>query len=288
MREQMKKHDLFSELKLNYDNLTGSQKKIGKYVLDHYEQVAFMSAVELAEAVGVSDATIIRFARNIGFSGYVEFKQYMREGMKVFDSPDSRVSKSLELIENKEDLSAKVGNIDLENLRNFLQNIDLSKIGQAADAIYAAKCIYFVGMGTAATVTQFLQLHLRRMGFQTINVSEAITISPEKIVNIKKEDLLICCGFPRYSKGTYNAIIFAKNKGATVLTITDSDLSALAVYSDIVLSVRLDNITFFNSYIVPMELCNILLMKVLERNGKEIYGRLRENIDCLKVFDMIL
>lgn len=284
----MEKHNLFQELKSNYERLTGSQKKIGKYVLDHYDQVAFMSAIELAEAVGVSDATIIRFARNIGFSGYAEFKQEMREGMKAFDSPEDRVSRSLELIEAKEDLALQTGNIDLENLRSFLQNLNLEKIQQAADAICRARHIYLAGMGTASIITQFLDLHLRRMGFHTVNISKGITISPENLVNIEGGDLLIACGFPRYSKGTYNAITFAKNKGATVVTITDSDLSALAVQSDIVLPVKIDNITFFNSYIVPMELCNVLIMKILERNGKAIYNMVRKNIDSLKVFDMIL
>lgn len=284
----MNKHNVFNELKVNYNHLTGSQRKIGKYVLDHYERVAFMSAVELAEAVGVSDATIIRFARNIGFSGYVEFKQYMREGMKAFDSPDDRVSKSLEIIQAKEDLTARVGNIDLENLRNFLQNLDMPTIDKAVEAICTAKAIYLVGIGSSSIVTQFLQLHLQRMGFQVLNVSESITISPEKLVNITQGDLMISCGFPRYSKGTHNSILFAKNKGAKVLTITDSDLSMLAVHSDIVIPVKISNITFFNSYIVPIELCNVLMMKILERDGQEIYERIRKNMESLKIFDMTL
>lgn len=284
----MRKHNLYNELKTNYEKLTGSQKKIGKYILDHYDRVAFMSAIELAGAVGVSDATIIRFVRSIGFTGYVEFKQFMREGVKAFDSPEDRVSKSLKILQIKEDLAGQVGNIDLENLRGFLQELDEDKTRRAVDAIYAAERIYLVGMGSASIVTQFLQMHLRRMGFRVTNVSESITISPEKMLGIGKGDLLISCGFPRYSKGTYNAIHFAKNQGAATLTITDSDLSALAVDSDIVFAVKIDNITFFNSYIVPIELCNLLMMKILERGGDVIYGKIRENIDSLNVFDMVL
>lgn len=282
----MKKHDLFNELKENYDRLTGSQKKIGKYVLDHYERVAFMSAVELANAVGVSDATIIRFTRNIGFSGYVEFKQYMREGMRAFDGPDNRMSKSLELLEEKENLSRRVGQIDIDNLTEFVNGLDLCILDEAVAAIYKAKRIYLAGRGTASILVQFLLLHLQRMGFPVSSVSEGITVSPEKMVGITEEDLLISCGFPRYSKDTYNAVLFAKKKKATVLTITDSDLSILAVNSDIVLTAKLDNITFFHSYIVPMALCNVLLMKVFEKNGEKLYANVRSNMESLKIFDM--
>lgn len=219
----MEKYDLFDELKENYGRLTGSQKKIGKYILDHYERVAFMSAVELAEAVGVSDATVIRFTRNIGFTGYVEFKQHMRQDMKIFDSPDRRVSRSLELIQEKDDLLGKVGQCDIDNLKYFLKTLDQEKLRKAVDAVYQAKHIYLVGNGTSSIITCFLQIHLRRMGFAVHNISEATTISPEKIVGIGAEDLLIACGFPRYSRDTHNAIVFAKNVGAAVLTITDRD-----------------------------------------------------------------
>lgn len=282
----IKKHDLFNELKENYARLTGSQKKIGKYILDHYERVAFMSAVELANAVGVSDATIIRFTRNIGFSGYVEFKQYMREGMKAFDGPDNRMSKSLELLQEEEDLTKRVGQIDIDNLTGFVNGLDQQLLDEAVAAIYQAKRIYLAGRGTASIIVQFLHLHLQRMGFSAISISEGITVSPEKLIGITEEDLLISCGFPRYSKDTYNAVLFAKNKKATVLTITDSDLSVLAVKSDIVLTAKLDNITFFHSYIVPMALCNVLLMKVFEKNGENLYGTVSKNMESLKIFDM--
>lgn len=284
----MKNKKLFDELKYNYDRLTGSQKRIGKYVLDHYERVAFMSAVELAEAVGVSDATIIRFTRNIGFSGYVEFKQYVRSELKAFEAPDSRISKSLELVNKKADLVERIGQNDIDNLRYFLNSCDKQLFDQAAELMCKARCIYVIGKGTSSIISLFLSFHLQRMGFSVICLTESMTVSPEKIVGITGDDLLIGCGFPRYSKDTYHAILFAKKNGAKVVTITDSELSAIAVHSDVNITARLDNITFFHSYIVPMEICNVLLMKVLEKKGKGVYDTVRKNTDNLKVFEMML
>lgn len=284
----MEKSNLFEELKSNYDRLTGSQKRIGKYVIDHYERVAFMSAVELADAVGVSDATIIRFTRNIGFSGYVEFKQYVRSGFKEFESPDSRISKSLELVNKKDDLVVRIGEIDINNLQYFINNCEKERFTQAAELICAARSIYVIGKGTSSIISLFLSFHLQRMGFRVISLTESMTVSPEKIVGLEAQDLLIACGFPRYSKGTYQATLFAKKKGAKILTITDSDLSAIAVNSDVNLSARMDNITFFHSYVVPIEICNVILMKVLEKKGKHVYDIVRQNTDDLQVFDMML
>ena len=284
----MSKNDVLQELKDNYDKFTGSQKIIGKYVIDNYREVAFMSAIELAEKVGVSDATIIRFARSIGFSGFAEFKNHIREGIKDFDPPYKRLSKSYGLLDDKNNLNMQIGKTDLKNLEKFLLSLETEKIEQAVDAIYEAKTIYLMGIGTSGLVTDFLTFHLQRMGFKVIAISEGGIVNVEKIISITKDDLLILCSFPRYSKPTYNATIFARKKGAKILTITDSDLSMISRNSDIVLSVKVDNSTFFNSYVVPMELCNILTMSILERDKEKVYKNLKENIQDLEVFDMKL
>lgn len=282
----MNKNDVLQELKDNYDRFTGSQKIIGKYVLDNYSEVAFMSATELAEKVGVSDVTIIRFARSIGFSGFAEFKNHIREGLKYFDPPYKRLSKSFDVLDDKSNLNMQVGKIDLKNLEDFLLSVETEKIQQAVDAIYQADAIYLMGIGSSGVVTAFLTFHLQRMGFKVIAISEGGLVDVEKIMSITEKDLLIVCSFPRYSKPIYNATIFAKKRGAKILTITDSYLSTISMNSDIVFSIKVDNSTFFNSLIVPMELCNILTMSILEREKEKIYKRLKENLQSMEVFDM--
>lgn len=281
----MDKENLIKILKDNYDKYSGRQKEICKYILDHYETVAFMSAVELSEVVGVSDVTIIRFVRNLGFSGYVEFKKYMREGAKNFETPDSRVSRTLNAIDDKQDLNMQVYSRDLDNLNQFMACLDKAKIRRIVDEVYKARTVYLFGMGSSSILVDFLVLHLRRMGFRAISVCEGGAENNEKLISITENDILITCSFPRYSRGAFNAILFAKEKGALRITITDSVSSILSINSDIVVPIQIDNITFFNSYIVPIEFCNILIMNILERNGEKIQGKIRENMKSLEKFN---
>ena len=281
----MNKNDILQELKDNYDTFTGSRKTIGKYVLDNYREVAFMSTIELAEKVGVSDATIIRFARSIGFSGFADFKNHIREGLKYFDPPYKRLSRSFEILDDKNNLNMQVGKTDLKNLEDFLLSLETEKIQQSVDAIYKADTIYLIGIGSSGLITDFLAFHLQRMGFKVIAISEGGTLNVEKIMSINENDLLIVSSFPRYSKPTYNATILAKEKGAKIITITDSYFSTISMNSDIVFSIKIDNSTFFNSYIAPLELCNILTMNVLEREKEKIYKNLKDNIQSMAVFD---
>lgn len=281
----MDKTNLINVLKDNYNKYTGKQKNICKYILDHYDIIPFMSAVELSEVVGVSDVTIIRFVRDIGFSGYVEFKKYMRENAKILEAPDTRLSKTLNVIDDKQDFDVEVYNRDLENLNRFMTNLDKTRIRRIVDEIYKAKTIYLLGMGSAAIMVDFLALHLRRMGFNVVSVSEGGADYIEKLIGITDKDVLITSCFPRYSKGSYNAILFAKEKSATRITITDSASSILSIHSNIVVPIQIDNITFFNSYIVPLEFCNILIMNILKRDGEKILKKVKENMRCLKKFN---
>jgi DNA-binding MurR/RpiR family transcriptional regulator len=84
------------------------------------------------------------------------------------------------------------------------------------------------------------------------------------------------------------AILFAKKKGVYVITISDSELSDVASESDIVLATQTQIPSFFNSYIVPMELCNIILISILEKNKERIYKNLKNSIEDSEEFNLYI
>lgn len=288
MSVNMDKRNIIQELKENYHRLTKSQKIIGRFMIEHYEEVAMMSALELAEQVDVSDATIIRFARSIGFSGFSELKDHIRYGIKKFDTPYQRVARSLEAVSSADDVLMQVGKNDLLNLEKFLIDIDRQKIKQTVDCIFAAKTIYLMGMAASVCVIEFLVMHLRRMGFNVRAITEGGSVNLEKLMPMTENDLMIASTFPRYSKDTYHAIAFAKTKGAKVVMITDEDFSMIGMKSDIVLSTRIENLTYFNSLVVPMELCNLLVMAVLDHDRDRIHLRIKENTENNNLLDTTL
>ena len=55
------------------------QKLIAKYIEEHYDKVAFMTASRLGATVGVSESTVVRFATEIGYAGYPELQQAIQE-----------------------------------------------------------------------------------------------------------------------------------------------------------------------------------------------------------------
>ena len=167
----------------------------------------------------------------------------------------------------------------------MLLELEKFNLQQIVDEVYRAHTIYLFGMGSSTMIADFLALHLRRMGFAVVSVSEGGAVNHEKMLHIGCDDLLITTCFPRYSKGSYQTILFAEERGAARITITDSASSILGIHSDIVIPIKIDNITFFNSYIAPLEFCHFLLMSVLAQNGKQIQRKVEQNMKSLENFD---
>lgn len=280
----MDKQFIIDKLKVRYANLTANQKKIAKYIFDHYESASFMSAKRLAEAVGVSDATVIRFATAAGFADYTDMTKNMRADVIAYNEPETRINKSLGIIHNQKNLFKQILNCDIDNLMKFSKEFDVKRIQQAVDEIYKAKRIFLMGIGTSSLLTTFLHMHLRRMGFDVLSVSENTMFDYEKMLLIRKSDLLIACSTPRYARSTLSAAHYAKKKKARVIAITDSEFAPISVSSNILLRINVDNITFFHSWLVGMELCNFLLMSVLERQGEQMQATLKENCRNIDYF----
>ena len=74
--------NISSRIDLYYDSLSKGHKKIADYIRTNYEKSSFMTAAELGRAVGISESTVVRFAVNIGFSGYPELQKNLQEMVK--------------------------------------------------------------------------------------------------------------------------------------------------------------------------------------------------------------
>ena len=74
--------NISNRIDLYYDSLSKGHKKIADYIRENYEKSSFMTAAELGRAVGISESTVVRFAVNIGFSGYPELQKKLQEMVK--------------------------------------------------------------------------------------------------------------------------------------------------------------------------------------------------------------
>jgi len=281
--------DVLSLLKKEYQNLTYSQKKIGKYIIDNFEEIPFMSSSQIGDKLNLSDVSIIRFSRAIGFKGYTDLKEKIKMDITCKYRADKRIAKSLKRIKKKNEQIKEITNEDILNLQEFYKTIELEDIKKATELVHQAKTIYLVGARSSSIVVDLLSYHMRRMSFDIRPVTEGGLFNPEKLISIGKGDLLIASCFPRYTKDTKNAIVLAKSNEADVICISDSKFSEISVNCEVVFPLKVETITFFNSYVVPISFCNMFLMNILEYDRDKVYKKFIEHNDkLLSNFDIII
>lgn len=266
-------HKFYKE---NYKTLTKVEKKIAEFLVKNPKKVMLLSALELGKEIGVSDASVLRFSKIMGFNKFNDFKNYIALELSE-TSPDDRIVKNWDNFNSKNDIANKIVNADLDNIKDFLLNVDFDQVNEAVDTIAGAKKTYFLGIGSSRAISQFMFWHIKRLGFNTECVNEGGLGLYESFSHIKKDDVVIIFAFPRFLNDEIKAVKLAKEKKAKIITITSNVFSEISFLSNIVFKISVENNGFFNSYIVPMELCNIILTALFEKNKTSIYAELKEN-----------
>ena len=282
--------DLLELIELNMGSFSKGQKLIANYILNHYDKAAFMTAAKLGATVGVSESTVVRFATEIGFDGYPKLQKALHEMIRNRLTSVQRIQVTDEQI-GQDDVLDKVLNLDIEKIRKTLEETSRKDFERAVDSIVNAETIYIIGTRSAAPLASFMWFYFNQM-FKHVRLVQTTSVSEmfEQIMRIKEGDVFIGITFPRYSKRTVNAANFAKQNGAKVIAITDSNISPIAETADHLLLARSDMASFVDSLVAPLSVINALIVAVGIRKKDEIsstYERLEQIWDEYNVYEKI-
>ncbi len=241
--------DLFKIIHSSYTKLSKGQKMIADYIVDNYDKVAFMTASNLGNNVGVSESTVVRFANAIGYNGYPNLQKELQELIKTKLTTVQRLELSKDY--DEEEAFKNVMRSDVENIEKTIKEIDTSTFQEVIKEILKAKKVYILGLRSSTVLAQYLGFYLNFF-LENVNVvPSGINDIFDQLINIKEDDVLIGISFPRYSKKTMEAVEFAKKKGATIVGITDSPFSPITKYSKYTLTARSNMASFVDSLVGP-------------------------------------
>lgn len=278
---QENKKDIMKLIQVKFPRMSKGQKLIAEYILKHYDKAAFMTASKLGTTVGVSESTVVRFANELGFSGYPKLQKALQELIKTKLTSVQRIEISSDYI-SEENVLKNVLKADMENIRATLEKINSSTFDDVVKAIFKAKRIYIVGFRSSQALANFLAFYLNLILDNVRLVSTEVSDVFEQLLRIGEGDIVIGIGFPRYSSRTVEALKFAKSKDAEVIAITDSLLSPLASNADYTLITQSNMASFVDSLVAPLSVINALIIAV----GMREKDRISETFNYLeKIWD---
>ena len=271
---------LSDRIKMKSATFSKGQRLIAKYIEEHSDKVAFMTASRLGATVGVSESTVVRFATEIGYSGYPALQQAMQEMIRSKLTSVQRLEMTSSNIAPERLLDAVLEQ-DIDILRRTKETVNREDFYRAADALQRAQRVYILGAGSSLALATFLS-HYFRLVFDTVHLVEATSEATilKQMIHAGEGDAIIAISFPRYSKKAAKALQYASDRGVSTIAITDSPLSPLARHASHVLLARSDMVSFVDSLVGPLSLINALIVTVAIRRKGEVADTLRkiENI----------
>ncbi len=269
------KQDLMRTIQIKFPRMSKGQKLIAEYILKHYDKAAFMTASKLGTSVGVSESTVVRFANELGFSGYPELQKALQELIKTKLTTVQRIELSNNYISEENALKGVLKS-DMENIRATLDKMNLKTFENVVNCIFEARKIYIIGLRSSTALAEFLGFYLNLILDNVKVVSYGISDIFEQMISITDEDLVIGIGFPRYASRTIETLNFAHRKGTKVVAITDSLLSPLAAKADFTLIAQSNMASFVDSLVAPLSLINALIIAVGLREREKISSTFSE------------
>ncbi|MDR3085708.1 MAG: MurR/RpiR family transcriptional regulator [Christensenellaceae bacterium] len=262
------RQELLARINQTGRKLSKGQKRIAEYIVTHYDKAAFMTASRLGEKVEVSESTVVRFAIALGYDGYPSLQKALQEMIRNRLTAVQRVEMTGDLSEIA--ALSTVLRADMQNIRQTIEDVDEQVFLDAIEAISSAKRVYIVGVRSSGPLAQFLGYYMNFILRDVSVITSGVSDVMEQIARVGPRDLLIAISFPRYSRRTIDAMLYAREQGARVLAITDTPLSPLGQISDLCLTARSDMASFVDSLVAPLSLINALIVALSIRHKDEI------------------
>ncbi len=264
------KQDVLAQLEALTPTFSKGQRRIAAYITEAYDKAAFMTASKLGKTVGVSESTVVRFAVDLGYDGYPSMQKALQEMVLNRLTSVQRIGIANDRI-GDQDVVSLVLQADTDKLRQTSESLDRVAFRASVDALLKARNIYILGARSAAVLVNFLGYYLNYM-FDNVHI---ITTSGtgeifEKLVNVGADDVVIGCSFPRYSASTIKSAQFCRSVGATVIGLTNSNMSPLSQYCDHVLVAKSDMVSLVDSLVAPLSVVNALIVALAAARETEL------------------
>lgn len=262
--------DVLSLIRTNMDGFSKRQRVIANYILSNYDKAAYMTASRLGKAISVSESTVVRFAAELGYEGYPEMQRALQEMIRSRLTSTQRIQAADDQFGGQDVLTAVIQS-DMDKLRMVSDEADRTEFSKAVDLILGARHIYILGTRSSYFVAGYLNFYLHLLtGNVTLVQSNAAGEIFEQLLRIGPGDVMIAISFPRYSKVTMNTVKFAQDRGATIVAVTDNELSPVYQMADAALLAPSEMISFVDSMVAPLSLINALLIAVGRRMGTDV------------------
>lgn len=226
-------------IKLNAmkNQLTSIEKKIAEYILEDPERIKNLTTYEIAQNCDTSQASIVRFSKKLGFSGFPDFKLSLSQdiGNRKAESHVNIMHEELKSTDSFEIIGKKVATENIRAVNNTYEITDFKELEKAVQAINSARKIMLAGVGFSGVVARDLYFKLMELG-KVASFENDSHMQLSYLSTMNENDILFVISHSGKTLELFNLAKVAKNKGIKIITLTSVANNPIRELGDIRLS----------------------------------------------------
>lgn len=221
----------YLNIKESYEQLSISEKRIAKYIIDNPGEVVKMPISELADKCSTSKPTVVRLCKTLGYSGYKELCMYLNADIMLNEGGEMNY-KDINPNDDSPDIVAKVTENNIKAIRNTVEIMDYAELNRAAALLMNARRIDFYGVGNSGFVALDAQNKFLRINklatAQTDPHLQILTAS-----NLSENDVAVFISYTGETRDLLETMEIVKTTGASTISITKLGKNSLSLASDV-------------------------------------------------------
>lgn len=242
-------------------HLPGALQTVAQYVSQHPDITATSSAVEIGEATGTSDATVVRTARALGFSGIKDMRRSATDLLAARIDPGAVLAHRINQMHETTPLRRVLSDTVL-SLGEFVEQVTDEQWAAVVNMVASARGVLCYGIPPVGHVAEYLSLMLNRIG--TTSRAETATgpALADRLLNLEGTDLVIVFAPVRPFREVGAVVARAAEIGAATILITEAIGMPVSADVDQVLVTPVTSLNTAGELSIPLFLAHALMLAV--------------------------
>ena len=262
-------HPVINDISNKLDSLTPKAQTLGTYIMQNPSKAVFMTTKELAETCGISEATVVRFVSTLGYKGYSDFQEALKDFVNTgLSLPERAAIKGIK--EPGADRLHRGILEELNNLKFLYENINVETMNQFVDHLDKSHTVYVVGSRLSYTFAYYLGWSLTkiRKGVHILKGSDSTTI--DMLTNANSNSLVIMAATTRYPNELIKLSKMIRRSSHTLLTMTDSSICPVMQFADLSLVIPARSIPFIGNVSGMLAVIQFIVQELANRKGDDL------------------
>jgi DNA-binding MurR/RpiR family transcriptional regulator len=258
---------LDNRLAVRFADLSPTEQRVAHFFAEHREEVGFVSALEIAQQLGTSDATVVRTAQRLGYAGLPELKRELVAALRTRATPALRLGRRLEQIGDEPAAildHVLSWHVDLlEQARRTLRPEDFAR---AIELLHSAERVLTFGTGPSATLADYMTMKLTRFGRHAASITATGMGLADTLLTMRRGDAVVVMDHGRVYREVEVTLDRANAVGSPIILMTDTLGPELASRVDVVLQAPRGRIGDLGSVVSTMVVLEALLLGLASRD----------------------